>query len=229
MNEDSLLAYALGTLTPEEAAEVEVYLETHPDAARAVRGYLTVLSDLVLSLEPEPLPPGAEEALLARIRGEGRGEKGEDSVEGGKENVENREGVPNWRWWLSAGMAAKVAAGLWLARSVHPPEVRERLRFYSAKPGATEAPLQGPDGRPVGTRVTLPNRQVFLALDKEPPAGRVYQAWRLSEREARPLGVWEGYTFLTEALTPGSTLAVTLEPPGGSEEPTSEPQALVKQ
>ena len=218
MNEDSLLAYALGTLTPEEAAEVEAHLETHPDAARAVRGYLTTLSDLVLSLEPEPLPASAEEALLARVRGE--------SKEGGGER-KDEEGVPSWRLWLGAGMAAKVAAGLWLARSVHPPEVRERLRFYGAKPGAAEAPLLNPDGRPVGTRVTLPNRQVFLALDKEPPAGRVYQAWSLSEREARPLGVWESYTFLTEALTPGDSLAVTLEPPGGSEEPTSEPQALV--
>ncbi len=213
IGEDSFVAYALGTLSPSEAAEVEAYLATHPEAARTVRDYLTVLSDLVLSLEPEPVPAGAEEALLKRIRQEKPGENGR----------------ANWRWWLGAGMAAKVAAGLWLARSVHPPEVRERLRFYSEKPGATEAPLLDPDGRPVGTRVTLPNRQVFLALDKEPPEGRVYQAWSLSEAGARSLGVWEGYTFLTEALTPGSTLAVTLEPPGGSEEPTGEPQALVEQ
>ena len=102
-------------------------------------------------------------------------------------------------------MAAKVAAGLWLSRPVHPPEVRERLRFYSAKPGATESPLLDPEGRPVGTRVTLPNQQMFLALDTAPPEGRVYQAWCLSEGEARPLGVWEGHTFLAEALTPGGT------------------------
>ena len=218
--EDSLVAYALGTLSPDEAAEVETYLQTHPEAARTVRDYLTVLSDLVMTLPPEPVPAGAERALLARIRREPLEKSGEAGEESGKS-------VPSWRWWLGAGMAAKVAAGLWLSRPVHPPEVRERLRFYSAKPGATEAPLLNPEGRPVGTRVTLPNQQMFLALDKIPPEGRVYEAWCLSEGEARSLGTWEGYTFLAEALTPGGTLAVTLEPSGGSPQPTGEPQALV--
>ena len=214
--EDSLVAYALGTLSPREAAEVEAYLEAHPEAARTVRDYLTVLSELVMTLPPEPVPAGAEKALLARVR---RGTP--------EENGEATGEVPSWRWWLGAGMAAKVAAGLWLSRPVYPPEVRERLRFYSAKPGATESPLLDPEGRPVGTRVTLPNQQMFLAFDKVPPEERVYQAWCLSEGEARALGTWEGYTFLAEALTPGGTLAVTLEPPGGSPQPTSEPQALV--
>ena len=218
--EDSLVAYALGALSPREEAEVEAYLEAHPEAARTVRDYLTVLSELVMTLPPEPVPAGAEGALLERVRREG-------PEKNGKNGEETGENVPGWRWWLGAGMAAKVAAGLWLSRPVHPPEVRERLRFYNAKPGATESPLLDPEGRPVGTCVTLPNRQMFLALDKAPPEGRVYQAWCLNEGQARALGTWEGYTFLAEALTPGGTLAVTLEPPGGSPQPTGEPQALV--
>ena len=56
--EDSLVAYALGTLSPREEAEVEAYLQTHPEAARTVRDYLTVLSELVMTLPPEPVPGG---------------------------------------------------------------------------------------------------------------------------------------------------------------------------
>lgn len=206
VNEDVLVAYALGTLTPGEAQEVERYLDAHPEAASTVLTYLDALSMMVTELEPVALPDDTEAKLLTRLR---------DDTQSS-----------SWRWWLGAGMAAKVAAGLWLLRPTHDYEVRRLLDHYARRPGAKEEILTGTDGKPVGTLVRLPDNRLFVAFYNAPGDQQVYQAWE-TMKTTRSLGSWQGYTFLTEPLAVGSTLIVTLEPLGGSSQPTGEPLVLV--
>jgi len=209
IDDDTLVAYALGTLSPVEAREVERHLESRPEAAVTVLGYLDALSEMVMVLPPAPLPEGAEEALLTSIRGR--------SPEGSA-----------WRWGLGLGMAAKAGAALWLLGHTHPYEVRKQLDNYGSQPGAVEAPLVDVHGHIVGDLVRLPDNRLFVAFDWPPAEGRAFQAWEVVTDVPWPLGVWQGYTFLTERpLAPGSAFAVSLEPIGGSPQPTSEPLVLI--
>ncbi len=103
IDDDILVAYALGTLSSAEAREVERHLEAQPEAAATVLNYLDALSEMVMELPPVPLPEGAEEALLAGIR-----------EESSKSSA--------WHWCLGLRMAAKAGVALWLLGHTPPYE-----------------------------------------------------------------------------------------------------------
>lgn len=72
-------------------------------------------------------------------------------------------------------------------------------------------------------------RAVLVADDLEPlPGHRVYEAWVIGAAGPRPAGLFRvapdgGATVLLEGRVPsGSTVAVTIEPSGGSDLPTGE-------
>jgi hypothetical protein len=95
--------------------------------------------------------------------------------------------------------------------------------------GALVQPLVGADEARVGTLVRLPGDRLFMALDRPPLEGRVYQAWEIAGGVPLSLGVTGEQTLLIDhEATPGSIFGVTQEPPGGSEQPTSEPVALAQ-
>lgn len=209
INEDTLVAYALGTLSPAEAREVERHLEAQPEAAATVLGYQDALSEMVMELPPLPLPEGAEEILLNTIR-----------EESSKSSA--------WRLGLGLGMAAKAGAALWLLGRAPPYEVRKQLDDYGSRPGAVEAPLVNVNGHIVGDFVRLPDNRLFVAFDSPPAEGKALQAWEVVGSVPQPLGTWQGHTFFTERpLTSGSTFAVSLEPSEGSPQPTGEPLVVI--
>lgn len=244
ITEDILISYALGHLTPEEEAAVEAHLNAHPEDAATVAGYLDSLVALVMSLPPEPLADGGEAELLARVRAEGSA----GAAEGTRPPVvvlpePSRSGVPRTEaapqrsrvlryGWLGALAAAAVVALLYLTVLTPPdPEaqVAQELQEYQAQPGAVSYTLTAegqPD--PLGTLVRLSDGRVFVALSEPPAAERVYQAWEIAEAPVS-LGTFDGHTFLSAAaVTEGNTFGLTLEPPGGSEQPTTTPITLVE-
>ncbi len=176
IDDDTLVAYALGTLSPTVMREVERHLEARPEEAVTVYGYLDALSEMVMALPPAPPPEGVEEALLAGIRGR----SSEDSA---------------WRWGLGLGMAAKVGVALWLLGHTPPYEVRKQLDEYGSRPGAVETPLVDVHGHIIGDLVRLPDNRLFVAFDRPPPEGRAFQAWEVVTGVLRPLGTWQGHTF----------------------------------
>jgi anti-sigma-K factor RskA len=91
-----------------------------------------------------------------------------------------------------------------------------------------------------GAAVTLPgvgnvvaqtdgNATLFAHLSPA-PAGKTYEAWVIRGSAALPAGVFEGggtvELKLTEAAKPGDKIAVTVEPSGGSQKPTTTPIAV---
>ncbi len=62
LTSDLLADYALGFLSPEEAAEVEAALELHPQAREELNAYLNGLTDLVMDLGPSPVPDARKTA-----------------------------------------------------------------------------------------------------------------------------------------------------------------------
>ena len=246
VDQDMLVSYAFGTLTPQAEAEVVSYLKTHPEAAARVSGYLESLADFALLLSPETLPETGEADLLARVRAAPNapvirdappepGSRAETPTEAPDSSpppvimVPARPRSPSL--WLAGLGAVAVAALLYFTVVSLTPDApyAGELAQYQAEPGAVSYPLAvDGEAEPLGTLVRLQDGRVFVALDAPPTANRVYQAWNIGNA-ATSLGTFTGNTFLSQAAVPaGNTFGLTLEPPGGSDQPTTTPLTLIK-
>lgn len=227
-DEDTLVAYALGILSPEETARVEAHLREHPEDAATVRDYLEGLSAMVLSEEPAELPDDAEDKLLARIRGGGQAapqdalasEPEEDT--GDFEDVEDDrdddaddavgvvappkpEVIPApprpRRVWLGLAAAAVLVALAWfgfLQPRVEDLLIARRIEQYRAQPGAETEELVDDQGQRFATVVRLPDNRVFVAFEAPPPQERVYQAWEIVGDTPFPVGLWNERTWMSQ-------------------------------
>ncbi len=233
VDNDMLTLYALGHLTPEGEAAVELHLQRHPEDAALVAGYLEALAGLVFELPPEALPEDGEARLLARVRGSTQGYRPPAVIVLPAPDApldEARPRAPNV--WLGVLAAAAVVVLLSLTVFRLPASnlvAAWQLQRYQNQAGAVSYTLESEGGATrLGTLVRLGAGQVFVALEEPPAAGQVYQAWDIAEAPTS-MGTFAGRTFLSEAaIAQGHTFGVTLEPPGGSEQPTSTPITLAE-
>jgi len=185
--------YALGALEEEERRAVEAALEAFPELQEELRALQGAVDQLALWLPPEPLPPGLEERIRARVR-------------------------PRRPWlaWFGPLAAAAVVVGMgWVGL-----QVWDWVRVFG-DPTARVLTLQDRQGRPIGRALLRPDQRMLLVSSlPAPPEGKVYQAWGLDAGAPIPLRTFRGGVVLLE-LPPGSRgLALSLEPPGGSRTPT---------
>ncbi|ULH15735.1 anti-sigma factor [Deinococcus sp. KNUC1210] len=250
---DTLMDYALGFLSPEEAARVEAALEHSPTARAELEAYLNGLSDLVLDLPPEPLPVGAEDRLLARLNAElpdtpalppqlapavtsaaqvstVQGSPVVETV--GLDGLEEESVVtpgaiplPPRRNLLYPLLGAAAVVVLLVAVL---PGLRgttaDQLATYRAQPGAVSSVVTAPTGQPIADVVRLKDGSAYVQMSATValPGGKVYQAWKIVDKKPVSLGLFTGRGFIAK-LPVGTVFAVTLEPVGGSPQPTSSP------
>lgn len=236
IDDDILIRYALGHLSPEGEAAVVMHLRTQPEDAERVARYLDTLAGLALTLAPEPLPEGGEAELLAKVRSAPSRASPPPSEQAPLVipsppvvTVLERPGGGRRAWWLSGLVAAAALAGVYV--TVLDPDVRvaRELRGYRAELGAVSYSL-AQEGRAeaLGTLVRLQDGRVFIALDTPPTEPQVYQAWAIVDTPVS-LGTFSSRTFLSgEPVAAGATFGLTLEPPGGSPQPTSTPLTLLE-
>jgi anti-sigma factor RsiW len=119
----ALIAYADGTLSPEEARRVAAWLATHPEAAAEVEAHRRV-ADLLPAYGDEPVPPGFAERVIARAKAEAR------------EAVGRLVRLPRWVPLAAAAvlLLALGGAGLLLARRERSDPVREGAFALDAVP-----------------------------------------------------------------------------------------------
>ena len=80
--------------------------------------------------------------------------------------------------------------------------------------------LVGPEGTPVGRAVVRGDGEALVVLKAPAPAGRVYQAWGLGKGDPVPLPTFRLPLKVVRLPEGAEALAVSLEPPGGSQRPT---------
>lgn len=210
--------WVLGGLTEQERARAEERLKAdpalHAELAAQRAALYTLLGDL--DRNPAPVPVGAEDRLMARLRAEERADPVPVSPQARRRP---------WTWaLLGAAAVALLAALLNLPHAPTEPAVA-----YGDRPGAVSLPLRAGagEGAPLGTVVRLPDGEVYVQLDQAAPPGQVYQLWALRGEEVVSLGTFEQALALRVAAQPGLSLAVSVEPPGGSPLPTSDPIAVL--
>ncbi|MDO4244784.1 MAG: anti-sigma factor [Deinococcus sp.] len=216
---DEQVALALGMLPPEQAQALRARLAADPEAGADLAADEAALAALLddLDLSAVQMPQDAGERLLARVQTE------RASEEGARRTLPPTPAkrAPNPRptgWGLPFAASLLVGAALALVLRV-PADLPAR---YARVPGAAQQSIATPGGS-LGTLTRLPDGRTFVYLTRPLEPGRAYQLWSLAGEQPRSLGVFTQGGLLTLPLPPGTPLAVTVEPPGGSAAPTTKP------
>jgi len=226
--------HALGVLEGDAARLADELMETDPAFATAVwewRERLSPLAARVAEVEPDPATwrhiaadldrPAAPPRAAPREAG---GTEGSGSSRGA-EVIQLRRSRGRWRATAIAATALAAAAAVLLVVGPPAPEPPP-VRFVAV----LSPPEAG--GRGWVAAVDTETRQIALVPldDAEAPEGRAQELWYIEDQDTPPrsLGLISDAARLpapAEALEKGGTLAVSLEPPGGS--PTGQPTGPV--
>ncbi|ANE43201.1 anti-sigma factor [Deinococcus puniceus] len=230
IDQDQLTAYALGILPPEEEGRVRAAIEADPALRAQLDADLAALVALSESLPDSPVPAGAEDRLMARLHAERSAagpaaplvtplpalSEAAQTVSAPAAPLSRPARRPLWPLLGTLGLAAAVTAVLLLRPAPDP------VRQYANTPGAVTETLPY-EGRDLGQLVRLPDGRAYLHLTNAADAGRVYQLWQIVGGKPASLGVFDGQGILITGLEAGATIAVSVEPTGGSEQPTTTP------
>lgn len=231
-------AYALDALEPgAERDRFTRHLSRCQSCASEVRGFREVATALAFATAAEP-PAGLRDRVLAAAA---RTRQQPPEVAGGSHARprRTRAGVP-WVPWLSGVVATAsiVVAVLFGFAQAH---TQDELNQVRAENQAISLLLSAPRAKLLTYPVTNGGEAtVVLAADRHElavvttglpalPAGKVYQLWLIGKPTITSAGLLppakDGQTpaVLATGVVKGDTLGLTVEPAGGSAQPTTKP------
>ncbi len=213
---DLIAAYALNTLSAEERAQVEGLLARSAEAQALLHSYERMFGGLGALTTQRSVPEGAVERFRARLAAE--------SAPKSHPLPPPKRRPPLWIAFAAAALLI-IALGLLVVFTPQTDPIVEIL----GNPNAVRVELT-PQAEVAGTIrfVALPNTDqgVLVADLPAPAADQQYQLWFITAEGIRSGGVLEGDQPLRVAVPDPSmsyTLGITLEPRGGSQQPTSAP------
>jgi anti-sigma-K factor RskA len=213
--EQLLAAYAIGALSTDEAGRVSAHLAScrrHDEALADLR--VTVDSLAIAPPEREP-SPALRARVLAAIAAEPSATQ--PVVVPMRPRRWFAPPQPTFAWAAAAVLLlAVVGLGAWNAV----------LQLGGDEDGGpVTATLEGSAGRAELVYLADRDLAVFDVDLSDPPPGREYQAWGIHETGPVSLGLLpnSGTIALRGDLTGATAVAVTIEPKGGSDQPTTDP------
>lgn len=218
-------AYAVDALDPDERARFEAHLGSCAACQSEVASLREATAMLGSSVEAEP-PAALRDRVLAEI----------STVRPLPPVTVLAERRRRWARPLAAAAAAVVLVGggvvVW----------QQAQDDSSTTQLAADRVIQARDARHVtvdlpggGSATVYTSRAVGRAAlvtrhMPAPPSGRTYQLWLQKAGRMVPAGLMKGAgdqaVLLRGDLAGATAVGITVEPPGGSEEPTSDPVAL---
>ncbi len=237
---DLVAAYVLDAVDDVERRAVERLIARDPEVAREVAELRAVAAALGEAVPGEP-PAGLRAAVLTAAAGTSQLTRATavptDAPAGTAVTVPAR---PRRRpgTWLAVAAALVVGAAVpatvaWQQadRAQVAEEQQRALAELLADP--TAVVVHGAvEGGGTATAVLTADRALFSAVGlADPGAGRTYQLWVIRDDVPIPGAVLADdagrVRGLTEDFGPGDALAVTVEPAGGSELPTTDPVVVL--
>jgi anti-sigma-K factor RskA len=229
---DLLGAYALDAVDDVERRKVENLLASDPDAAREVAALRATSALLGAAVSAAP-PPELRRSVLDQLSVTPR-------VGTAAPPVKPRRPARR-TMWLAVAAAALIAASVPSALAWRQTQEVHRVQAQAqdvvnllADPDTQVRRADVPGGGTV-VGVLARDRALFTATGlQQPDPGKVYQLWVIRDGVALPDAVMaEGarivratpndYVVLTHGYAAGDSLAVTIEPTGGSLKPTTRP------
>ena len=240
-------AYALDALTDPERDSFERHLHRCHTCANEVRGFRETATRLAVAVSATP-PPGLRERVLASAATTRQlppevARTPPARHRPGRTARTDTAGRPGGTAWFTrvttalaaAGVAAAVALGLTQSSTQH------QLDQARTQNQAVAAVLAAPDARltagrtsagGVATVVTSQSRHEMVASTSGLPAlagGKIYELWFIAPGNVRPAGLLPapeaGQTapLIASGLAAGDQVALTVEPAGGTRQPTTKP------
>jgi anti-sigma-K factor RskA len=222
--------YVLGALPEEERREFEEYLAAHPERQAEIGELGTVAGLLALFPSEQEPPPQLRRRIM-------------DMVEA--EAVRPSPSRRSWLAWigehlsarnLALGAATMLVIGLFSWNMVLQGEMQDlqgRVQSLQSQPQEPQMVELGGAGTEQGARaelVTLEGDRAVLVVENMPPVpeGKTYQIWVIEDDDPQPSGLFKPKqdsvaAVVEHPLGGGDVIAVTVEPEGGSPQPTTEP------
>ncbi|MEU3081100.1 MULTISPECIES: anti-sigma factor domain-containing protein [Streptomyces] len=236
-------AYALHALSEEERDAFDRHLADCPACTTEVAELTATAARLGLAEAAVP-PPAMKDEVLRRI-GEVRQEPPRTAAATATPRAGRARRFTGFA--LAACLAAVAGLGgvaVWQHQEAE--QARQRAEAAERQAASVARVLAAPDARSEsarlgeGTRATVVvsaslDEAVLLAADMPaPPEGKVYQLWFDDGGTMRSAGLMppsrgDGVEAvrLEGGVGEASGVGITVEPPGGSEQPTSEPVGLL--
>jgi anti-sigma-K factor RskA len=226
---DDVGSYVLRALPDDEHTRFEAHLATCEECRRDVAELQVAADTLPLAAVQVAPPPELRDRIMAAVRSEaellGAAEaRTDEPARPPAEKAPRRKR----RWSLSlrplpavglatAVLAVAVVAGVLVVGGDDTHTVQAKVTLASTPDARASLEVKGSEGK--------------LTVRNFPPAGggRVYEAWRMRNGKPVPAGLFRvgdngGATLaIEEPLESGDQVLVTVEPGGGSAEPTSKP------
>lgn len=212
-----MAAYALGAVPDEEIPAIRAHILSCEECFAEAESYADTLAALSMAAGDVPLPAGFADRVIQQVT--------EESSQAAP--ITKRRWSPALVFAAAALTLLFVATGVALFDAV---DDRDRYQDVIAAlvhdPDAIE--LSGPGGAEAIVSQT-DRGAVLVAVDLgEAPPGRVYQLWLMKDgvpTAAETFDVENGVVIVESAhdLDGFDGAAVTVEPEGGSEQPTTQP------
>jgi anti-sigma-K factor RskA len=210
---DLTAGYALDALDPEERARYEEHLASCERCRDELQGFWQVAGALGRAAGGPTPPASLRERILEQARDE-------------------RPNVVPLRRRLTAPVLASAAAvaalvaialGIWSLGLSRDLDDANSVLAVLSDPNARVH--ESTDGE-ANLVVTPTGRAALVVRMLAPaPAGKDYEIWVFEDGVPQRAGLFEqpGVAMLSRKVAPGQTVAVTLEPDGGVDAPTSDP------
>ncbi|SFQ54458.1 Anti-sigma-K factor RskA [Amycolatopsis arida] len=236
-------AYVLNALSSEERQLFEQHLAACPSCAQEVAELREATARLG-SAVAEPAPPDLRDRVLAMVGHTEQLPADVDPPAATRLTPRNRA-ARRWvpRLAVPVAAAAIIAAVVFGYQNMATHRQLETMHQVNDSYTALTSLLANPDTRvltqPISgggtaTVVASPSRGDAMVLANHmPPAppGRAYQAWVISPDGIRSAGLitQPGPTrpLRADGITPGDKIGVTVEPAGGSPQPTTDPIVVI--
>ncbi|MFJ3921599.1 anti-sigma factor [Streptomyces sp. NPDC090022] len=232
-------AYALGALEDDERRAFEEHLQAC-EACRLEAAEFKATAARLAAAAAQPPPAAAKARVMAAI----------DGVRQLPPHIPVPAAAPALggilrRRAVSLALAASVAAaalgGVAVWQSQNADDLEQQARQAQQQLDEVSAVLAAPDASTVhgkaanGALTTVvaseqQNKAVFTAANLPAPgAGKTYQLWLDHDGTMRPAGLihGDGTVILTGNPADASAVGLTLEPAGGSPQPTTDPLLLM--
>lgn len=236
--------YVLDALEPHERALVDAHIascpETHDEFA-AVGGVAPALATLA---DPVGAPASLKNKVMADYRaGAGARVWEPPRVASAAPLRPTGQTRPSWLGWAATAAAVlviAVTAGWAFVNQQNADFDTQRSQFIAdaidvmAAPGSSVAVLQGSDSAATASGFAAfgADGAGYIVLVDMPvaPNGSTYQAWYIADGVPASAGLMtvdrDGYALMAISARPGTQIiALTIEPTGGSDLPTSDPIA----
>jgi anti-sigma-K factor RskA len=225
-------AYVLGALPEQERRELEEYLAAHPERQAEIDELGNVASLLALSPPEQEPSPELRRSIMDVVEAQRPPARTRSWLAGVRELLSVRN--------LALGAAALLVIGLFSWNMLLQGQVQDLQGQVASLQDSQESRMVALAGTGAAQRaeaevILLKDHKAVLMAEDMPrvPENKTYQIWVIEGDVPQPSGLFEAdgdtvAAVVEKPLDEDDVIAITIEPDGGSQQPTTDPMLTAK-